>query len=969
MRNKIILLKLFLLITICIPAHWALAQDTVVTDTARKNVQLLYQKFPTKLTAASTASVYTGDLIKSQVTNVYNAIAGRLPGIVVNQSSGMPSPDGLSGVSLSLRGRQPLVLIDGIPRTLLSISLEDIESVTVLKDALSTAMLGVRGANGALLITTRKGSPKEQAISFTAQSGIQQPMGMPKPLDAYNYALLRNEAVDNELRVHPTTNERLYPNFTGASLKYTPADLQAYQDGSDPIGRPNVNWKDEVLRKNSKFNRYSLNATGGNNFAGFFVALEHLSQQGIFKTVDENPYNTNNGVKSYMARANIDINIKPNLTAGISLMGRVLEGNGPGVSFTASQTSNDDLTTNATNNTASNLYSSIWSTPNGAYPVRNANGSFGGNNSYKNNILAQSIGAGYRTTYARDLMSDIYLKRTLNEIIQGLYIKARASYSANVMEDINRSKPFLVYQTQTATDGTVTYTPYNTAGGQYNSNSIRNQGRGDYLELSLGYNTIVNSDHGLDALLLVNRDNTVIGAELPYTVSGGAGKFSYNYQSKYVAEFAFAVNGSNRYEGGKANYGFFPSVGLGWNLEKENFMSNISWVNELKLSASYGVTGWDNPGYYAYIKQYRQFGSNAYFGGGTGFGSSSELMNNPNITWEKSNKFNIGLQGGLLNNKLGFNIEYYNNKATDLLMQRGRTIAFFGNDYPNENIGRNNYSGVDLQLSWQQKIGKDLNFFIAANAGIQKSEVRYMDEAYNPYSWMNRTGQPVGQSFGYTAVGLFQTQAEIDNGGISGINDGKAATFVGYKPQPGDIRYKDLNNDGYINQLDQSAIGTTKPLIAGGVNLGLSFKSFDFSALLQGVANRFIDMRGSAYHEFQITNDAVGQAYESHLDRWTPENTNASYPRLGIGSNVNNHQPFSTYWFKSADYLRLKNVEIGYALPGSALRIVKLKSVRVFANGLNLFTASKLEDGIDPEVNGTAYPIQKIFNFGLNIKL
>jgi len=956
MRNRFILFKLFLILTPCLSSEISFAQkrdntlqaDTSARqDTATKYLQLLYNKTARHLTAASTDAVYTKDLVKSQVTNVYNAVTGRLSGVLTNQSSGMPSADGLSGVSLSLRGRNPLVLVDGIPRSLLSISLEDIESVTVLKDALATAMLGVRGANGALVITTRKGAPGKQVISFTAQTAIQKPLDMPQPLGAYDYARLRNEAVDNELKVNP--------NFNGTALRYSDADILAYQNETDPIGHPNVNWKDQVLRKSSKFNRYNLNATGGSKYAQYFIALEHLSQQGLLKTNDANPYNTNNDIKSYMARANVDINIKPNLTAGIYVMGRLINGNTPGVS----------TSTVAADNTASSIFSNIWATPNNAYPVFNSDGSLGGVSQFTNNIWAQATASGYRLSYTRDLLSDFYLKRTLNEITPGLFIKARASYSANVLEDINRSKPFVVYQQQTATNGDITYKSYNTLADQANLNSIRNQGRGDYLELSLGYNRVFNSTHGFDILLLANRDNTASGPDLPYTITGGSGKFSYNFKEKYVAEFAFGLNGSNRYpDHGNTKYGFFPAGGLAWNIDKEDFLSGSSAISSLKLFTSYGITGWDNPGYFSYIKRWNS-GSNAYFGTSAGaFGSLAEQINNPDITWEKAKKFNLGLQGSVLNHALGFSIEYYNNKYYDLLMQRGKTIAFFGNSYPNQNIGKNRYSGFAFQLSLNKNVGKNFNYFVSADASIQNSKVLFMDEVNQPYSWMTRTGQMVGQAFGYIATGLFQSQSEIDNGGK---NNAAAATFIGYTPQPGDIRYKDLNEDGIINQLDVAPIGSTKPTLIGGVNLGFRFKSFDFSALLQGVANRFVDLRGNAYFEFQ--NNGSGQAYENHLNRWTPQTAaTATYPRLSIGNNVNNQQPFSTYWYKNGDYVRLKNLEIGYTLPAVALKVIKLNSLRLFVNGLNLATFTGL-DGVDPEVNRGAYPIQKLYNFGVNVKL
>lgn len=288
------------------------------------------------------------------------------------------------------------------------------------------------------------------------------------------------------------------------------------------------------------------------------------------------------------------------------------------------------------------------------------------------------------------------------------------------------------------------------------------------------------------------------------------------------------------------------------------------------------------------------------------------------------------------------------------MIQRGRNTSLLGVAYPNENIGINRYTGMDFRLSWQQNINR-FNYFIAANASIQNSELVFSDEVNQPYEYMRRTGQMVGRPFGYVAEGLFQSAAEIAG----------SATFDNNIPaQPGDIKYKDLNNDSKINQFDVTAIGTDKPLTVYGVSLGFNFRSFDFSALVQGVMNRNIFLNNNRFYEFQ--NGGLGQAYDEHLDRWTPTNTGASYPRLSIGNNSNNRE-FSSYWVRSGDYVRLKNVEIGYTLPANVLKRARISTLRIFANGLNLLTSAEVK-GIDPEVYNGSYPIQRLFNFGINIK-
>ena len=920
------------------------ANDTAITiinvDSAfGKEIKLLYNTVPSHLTAASTGVVYNKDLIKSPVTNVLNALTGRVAGIYTEQFSGQPGQD---GVSLTLHGRTPLVLVDGVARNLTTLDLEEIESVTVLKDALSTAMLGVRGANGAILITTRKGIPGRQTVSFTAQTGIQQPLEMPKMLNGYDYAILRNEAITNDIRVRPDLESSL------ARLRYTPADIQAYQDRTDSYGHPDVDWQERLLKKSSTFSRYSLNATGGNNFGRYFVALEHFNQQGMLKEDAANKYSTNNWIKGYLARTNIDINITPKLSGGIALLGRIINGNEPAGPFVMINNAPAFLG-------AGGLFSSLLSTPNNAYPVYNRDSTLGANADYVNNgqstnLQGQATGAGYLQGYRRDILADFNLKRTLNELLEGLWIKGRISYSSSLLETISRTKNFIAYR-----QNGQTLVPVGAKTDQTNTSGINNQGRSGYAEISLGYSQLFQQKHGVDILLMVNRDNMISGSNLPYTISGTSGKVSYNYKQKYILEGAYAYNGSNYYAGGKTNYGFFPSIGAAWNITNEEFAKNVKGLSTLKLYASYGKTGWDNPGYFSYIQRYPG-GPSPFFG--TSASTQNSLTQStlayPDISWEKANKANVGLQGSLLNNKLGFTIEYYNNKYSDLLIQRGRNTSLLGALYPDENIGINRYKGMDFQLSWQQNSGK-FHYFIAGNASIQNSEVVYMDEVNHPFAYLKRTGEMVGRPYGYVADGLFQSDADIAG----------SATFKNnIATQPGDIKYKDLNSDGEINQFDITAIGSNKPLTIYGVNLGFSFKSFDFSALVQGVMNRNMFIGGNRFYEFQ--NGGLGQAYIQHLDRWTPTNTNASYPRLSIGNNSNNRE-FSTYWVRSGDYVRLKNIEIGYSLPSGLLQKARLQTVRVFVNGLNLLTASKEED-IDPEVYSGVYPMQRLFNFGINIK-
>lgn len=897
-------------------------KDTsIVKVNSSEPVQLVYTTSPEKLTTASTDVVYNGDIIKSPVTSFRNALTGRLAGLYTLQGSGLPGAD---GANLTLRGQNPVIIIDGVVTTLTTFDLEEIESITVLKDAVATAMLGVRGSHGAIAVTTKKGRESKQEVSFTVQSAIQQPIGYPKTLNAYDYARLHNEAL---------RNDGIDSAFSG--LYYSQAALDAYRTHTDPIKYPDVNYRDAVTNNSSFLNRYTLSARGGNRVARYYVTLEHVNQSGFLKTVDSNSYNTNNNFKSYVIRSNVDINITPKLTGGIYLLGRILNGNEPGA---------------YTNTIVSNMLN----TPANSYPLLNADGTFGGTQLYQNNVLAQAISSGYRQNYKRDILVNMYLKRNLDEILPGLYAQAKAAFNSTLSENIDRSKSFGVFQ-QSAMGNT----QYGTNGTQANGNWVDYQGRSNYEEFSMGWDKVFKNAHGVNALVLVNRDNSFDGYNLPYTITGTSGRLAYNFNKKYLVEGTFGYNGSNRYpDNGSTKRGFFPAIGLGWNIDQESFMKAASFVSNLKLYATYGKVGWDDPGYFVY---YPRFFDGPGYNLGTSAGSVTTITEGPlankYITWEKANKLNLGLSGALVNNHIGFKVEYFKNKYYDLLQQRGRNSTMIGQDYPDENIGENQYSGVEGQVSYQQNTGT-LQYYVSANASSVGSKVLFMDEVTYPYSWMNRTGQPVGQRFGYVAEGLFQTQAQING----------SATTTGYVPQPGDIKYKDLNGDGVINQNDQTVIGNTKPLFFWGTSLGLSWKGLDVSALVQGVANRNIYLSGGSYWAFQ--NGGTGQAYDENLARWTPQTgATATYPRLSYGTNTNN-QATSSYWIKNGNYLRLRNAEIGYSLPQALTDKVRLKTVRVFVNGYNLVTVAASElDGRDPEAYTGGYPVQRLVNFGLNIKL
>ncbi len=909
--------------------RWSVTDKTVYTVqlteqglAATKSAVLPTGVLPADRVTAAYSVVYNNELVKSPVTDITNALAGRLTGLYVLQANGTPGAD---GAAMTLRGQTPLLVIDGVPRTFTNINPNEIESITVLKDAMATNLYGMRASNGAVVITTRKGVAGKQVISFTAQYGQEKPIRKPAFLNAYDYARLYNEALQND----------------GLAPVYSDADLQAYKNHSDPYRYPDVDWYSKVTRNNMSLARYSLDVSGGGQFARYFIAADHIAQQGIFTTSPANAYNTNNDFKQYSIRSNVEMYLNKKLKAYLNVYGVIKNGTAPGAGDTT-------------------VLRNILRTPNNAYPVFNKDSSYGGNVIRQNNIYAQTVGSGYLSTYNRTIFADLGARQELSAILAGLWIKGLFSISADLREVIDRSKTFATFQMQTDAAGNTSYQQFGTNGTQSNSGGARSQSRNAFVQGMLGFDTSLGK-HAIAARAIVGNQSYLIGANLPLTYRTYALNASYIFDHKYQLELGLTESGSNEYPKGH-DKGFFPAVAAAWNISNEQWLQHSNTFSLLRLKASYGRTGNDNIGYYDYQKNYTATGSYTMGASPSSIGAVQEArLYNSMPRWEKADKLNIGLEAGLLRNHLNIQLNYFYDKYSGLMQTRGRSIEMIGYNYPMENIGRNNYYGFEASVQYQSQF-RYFSYYIGANLSTMQSKVVFADEVDRKYSYMRRTGQPVGQLFGYVAEGFYQNAADIS----------KYPAVEGYKPVPGDIRYKDLNGDGVINQYDQTVIGNKSPLIFGGLQGGLSWKGISFSFLLQGAANRNVYLSGISEWEFLPVAGAsgvgYGQAQQLHLNRWTPEQAaTATYPRLTVGGNVNN-QAASSFWVRNGNYLRLKNIEIAYSFPQSLTGKIGLSGARLFVNAYNLFTISKSMN-VDPEAGAfTDFPVLKMINTGVNIK-
>lgn len=916
-------------------------------------INVLYDTVKASNNLSAISTIYNNQLTTTPASLYTYALPGRLAGLYTQQNSGFPSASTASAISITLAGPitnginnlaandnrgqfsltargkdQPVTIIDGVQRELSSIDPESIESISLLKDGLSTILLGVNSSNNVLLITTKRPQAGKTLISATGQYGLQQPLGLPTPLSSYQYAYLANEAQLND----------------GRAPIYSAADINAYKNQTDPYGHPDVNWFNTLLRKTAPLQSYKLNISGGNNVAKFIVGLNYFNQTGILKTDNSLPYNSNNGLNRYILNSDINLNATKNFNIDLQLFGRIQSLNYPG---------------NPGSN-ISGILNSLYNTPNNAYPLLNQNGTFPGSRNFTTNLLSSAQYSGYTNTLNHDILTNLDLKYNLSSFVKGLSVRGKGNFAVSSENFIDRSRQNAVYQFVPASGN---YTVFGSNQDQNNSFNLVSNSRYSYAQAALAYNNNFGKNN-ISSSLFYDFRSIVLSFDLPRTLQNRAFTASYDYDGKYLANAVINNSSDDRYPPGHRAH-FFYAGGIGWQMGKEAFMKNLSWISSWKWRATYGNTGSGNIyGYFPYRAVY-QGGGNGYpqgtsYAGGNGYTETNGIVNTI-IDPERANKFDVGTDIGLFGQKFLLTADYYNDTYYDLLDKRGRTsqVAGIGDNFPLENLSKTRYEGAEVTLTYQSHVA-DFNYFITGNGNITQSKRLYFDELPQLYPWLVNTGRSVRGSLsrGFISEGIIQTQQEAQ----------ASPSVFSQRPVPGDMKYKDLTGDGNIDFNDLIPLYNQRPLIYYGLNFGFSYKGFNFSMLWQGVGNNQIMYNGNK----AVTGFGGGvfsQVYESALNRWTPENAaTATLPRLSSARNGMNYYA-STFYLHSNNYIRLKNAEIGYTVPFRLTSRINVSSIRFFVNGLNLLTFSGFK-GIDPEVNGDGvYPIQRVFNAGVNIKL
>ena len=936
MRNdikNIIYIRRILFVSLLFGMNCSFAMaHTFRVDTLLQNDinRVAYGIQPKWMTTSAVSSV-KGDELKSFVPNIANMLNGRIPGLVVQQWGCEPGADSPAmnarGVNTYGSGAGLFIVIDGFQSTeayFQQLTPQEIESITLLKDASATAIYGSKGANGVLLITTKRGTSDKIKINFSIQSGFQQPLRLPEFLGAYDYATLYNEALVND----------------GKSPLYTPMDLEAYKAGNDPIFHPDVDWYETILRKAAPITNYNFTASGSNEYFRYFVLLNVLDDRSLYrKAGNVSDFSKNGTYTRYNFRTNIDVKLSKRLQGAVTLGGTI-----------------EDKTNPGTSENTSGMFDLMSSIAPNAFPVYVSTGMYGGNSMYSN-PLGDLMQTGYTSYNGRSLQAIFQLKGDLGFITPGLSVSGAVGFNTYFKSYSKKSRQYARYSVDRDNAEEIIYTTYGQNTSLAGDESSSSQWRDYSLQASLNYNRTFNELHNIDAIYLGSyNDYVVTGTDLSYKNIAMGGRVTYSYDKRYIGEFSFGYNGTENFPKGH-RFGFFPAGSLGWILSNEAFLKGNPILNYLKLRASYGIVGNDNIGGIRYM--FDQY----YDGYGYHLGNSNNVQDglvqgklaNPDVTWEKEKKFNAGFEATLIN-KIDVSFDYFIQKRSNILSQPYRTVPdYLGISRPDINIGKVDNKGLETSIRYNGIGKKDLTYFVETSFWYAKNKVVYNAEAIQENEYLYGTGRMVGQPFVLEAIGFFKDEDDIL----------KSPTQTFTDVRPGDIKYKDQNKDGKIDSNDYYPIGyTSMPQITLGLHGGITFKGFDLDVFFQGAANRTVYCGGKYYHAFQ--ND--GKVSSIAMGRWTPETAEtATYPRLSSENNLNNYQA-SSFWQKNGNFLKLRSLEIGYTLPFQFSRKINLEKVRIFANGTNLFSLDHMDGFTDPETM-SGYPALRTISFGLSIQL
>lgn len=899
------------------------------------------------------ATVKPTTLQINQTRSLSNALAGQIAGVIAVQRSGEPGYDNsdfwIRGISTFGANSKPLILVDGIERELNNISSEEIASFSVLKDATATAVYGVRGANGVILIETKKGKIGKPTITVKADYGISNPTQLPDFVDGVKYMEVMNDALI----------------LSGQAPKYSEAAMRKTRTGEDPDLYPNVNWLKLVTKDNVPSARASVDINGGSERLRYSLVIAYMGEKGIIATDPNTNYDPQLRMSKYNVRSNVDINLTSSTLVNVSIGGYITNRVQPGTGI-------------------SSILGHVMDTPPIVHPAVYSNGQFP-QVAARYNPWLDATQTGYVKKYENSLQSIVSLTQDIGKLyapLEGLSAKALFSFDAYNYNSANRTKTPTTYFATGRDEKGELITNMVTQGQEFLSFSQKSAGnRTMYFEGRLNYNRKF-GDHGIDGLLLINLRDYYNGdtgdseKALPYRNAGIAGRTAYNFKDTYFGEFNFGYNGSENFKRGY-RFGFFPSVAIGWLLTNESFMQPVTPVlSKLKIRGSWGLVGndrisSDDSRRFAYLSTISSASGYKFgYNGDLSYGGYKEgAFGIPYLTWETAEKIDIGAEIGLWN-WLNLQVDIFKEKRRDIFMERKTIPEVAGyNQMPYANFGRVENKGIDINLELNHQFSKDLFASLRGNFTWARNKITEYDESESVKKTTRaRTGQSLNQHFGLIAEGLYADEDFTDpENGI--LKEGIPIPQFGVV-KPGDIKYKDINGDHEIDVYDESPIGKPYvPEIVYGFGFNIKYKNVDLGTFFQGAGNFTNMLQGSTFMPGS-GGGAIGNIYSNADDRWTPENQSSEvfWPRLSITKSEHNMRN-STWWIRNASYLRLKNLEIGYTLPKSWQKVCAMRNARVFFRGSNLLTWAPF-DMWDPELgsqDGLKYPLQKIYSFGLEV--
>lgn len=911
------------------------------------DVPAAYATFP--VSSVSGATLHT-----TPDPNLANTLVGRLNGLYVHQSSGEPqgTPGMVSATQMQIRGRGTYgitgnggyntfkIFVDGFETNInyfVNMPAQDIQSITLLKDAASLAALGMRGDEGALWVVTRKGTPGKATVQLELRSGTEQPVHVYKPLGAYDYARLYNEAASNDNRGVWTP-------------KYNPAQLNGYRDGTGT----DVDWYRQVLRSAAPYGNGNLIFSGGNTSARYHVSLGYYNQQGLFR-VPSTDETSNESLKRYNVQANLDFNLFKIFEARVDVGGNLSDHKGP-------------------NYATSQLWDDMARYPANIYPVMADSGKWSGTALYPNNPVASVKALGWASQHYRNLLANFGLTERLDFITQGLYLDEAYSFNSYGSSTYSKTATYARYDqgATTTTDVTtpIKAQPQNPAGQE----DLKQ------LKLTVGYQRSFGDHHLTSAINYYQSDYRGDGLIFFAThYQNVSGRFNYNYKNKYIGELGFSAYGSDAYRPGH-RWGFYPALSAAWIASHEAFLEKNHTITFLKIRASAGKSGGidDNAyqsGRYLYQQYYQAAsisGGSFYMGNGNPAGApilDPLYSANPDAFAEKSMKYDVGVDMALFS-RLSLSVDGFLDKRSGILTTDNATPDYFGYHTGYRNIGRVTSQGLEVSGTYSDNRGQ-VGYSLTAMAAFNKNKIDYMAETPPAYPYNAATGRAIGTPIGLKAAGYYQ----LDDFNADGsLKQGEALPAFG-AVQPGDLKYQDLNGDGKIDQTDVTSVGNPMyPRLVYSFGGDVSYRGFDLSVFFTGTEGADVNILASAQTQTEafVNNGNVfsiaRNAWAYYPDQGIDTRKTATYPRLTTTGNNNNYRT-SSYWIKSADFLRLHNIEVGYDFAQSLLKKSGVSQLRLYVSAVDPVTWSTLLKNyhMDPETLA-GYPVLKSYNLGLSVK-